>query len=56
MIGINKGFDYSKPPASPTPPSKNEAYIGTYTNSFYGAIKVIAQEFYANYQLRVRTP
>ncbi|MBI4470563.1 MAG: serine hydrolase [Acidobacteria bacterium] len=40
-IGIVPGPDYSKPPASPTSPLKNEAYLGTYTNHFFGDISII---------------
>jgi hypothetical protein len=35
------GFDYSKPPGSPSPASKNSAYLGRYTNDFFGDISII---------------
>ena len=38
------GFDYSKPPASPAPPLKNSAYLGKYTNDFFGDISIIEKD------------
>src|SRR5437773_446042 len=43
-IGTLLGFDYSKPPASPAPASKNSAYLGRYTNDFFGEISVVEKE------------
>ncbi len=40
-VGVSIGADYSKPPASPTPALANSAYIGTYTNSFFGDIQIV---------------
>jgi CubicO group peptidase (beta-lactamase class C family) len=40
-IGVSTGADYSNPPVSPTPPLANTAYLGTYTNSFFGDIQII---------------
>jgi CubicO group peptidase (beta-lactamase class C family) len=40
-IGVFPGADYSKPPASPTSPLANTAYLGTYTNNFFGDIQII---------------
>jgi CubicO group peptidase (beta-lactamase class C family) len=40
-VGVFPGADYSKPPASPTPPLANTAYLGTYTNNFFGDIQII---------------
>jgi CubicO group peptidase (beta-lactamase class C family)/pimeloyl-ACP methyl ester carboxylesterase len=42
--GTVPGFDYSKPPASPAPALKNEAYTGKYTNDFFGGISVIQRD------------
>jgi CubicO group peptidase (beta-lactamase class C family) len=43
-IGTVTGFDYSKPPASPAPPLKNNAYFGRYTNDYFGEISVIEKD------------
>lgn len=43
-LGIVKGADYSKPPATPTDALKNEAYLGTFTNDFYGDIAIIEKD------------
>src|SRR6266487_1401567 len=40
-IGTVPGFDYSKPPTSPTPALKNSAYVGQYTNNFFGDISIV---------------
>lgn len=40
-MGVFKGFDYSKAPASASPPSGNNAYLGTYRNDFFGEVSVI---------------
>ena len=40
-IGTVLGFDYSKPPATPAPALKNSAYVGRYTNDFFGDIAII---------------
>src|SRR4029077_8613292 len=42
-LGVAVGTDYSKPPASPTPALANSAYVGTYTNGFFGNIQSIEQ-------------
>ena len=42
--GTFLGFDYSKTPASPSPPSKNSAYLGRYTNDFFGDISIIEKD------------
>jgi CubicO group peptidase (beta-lactamase class C family) len=39
-VGVFLGADYSKPPTSPTPPLANTAYLGTYTNDFFGDIQI----------------
>lgn len=44
VLGIVKGFDYSKPPVSPSAPLSDAAYIGRYTNQFFGDIEVIEKE------------
>ena len=43
-IGTVLGFDYSKPPASPAPASKNSAYLGRYTNDYFGDISIIEKD------------
>src|SRR4030095_12114073 len=43
-VGIKVGTDYSKPLASPSPPLNNDAYIGLYTNDFFGDIAIIEQD------------
>ena len=43
-IGTVPGFDYSKPPATPAPALKNEAYIGRYANDFFGDISIIEED------------
>jgi CubicO group peptidase (beta-lactamase class C family) len=40
-IGVSTGADYSNPPVSTTPQLANTAYLGTYTNSFFGDIQII---------------
>ena len=42
-FGVFLGTDYSKPPASPTPPLATSAYVGTYTNNFFGDIQIIEE-------------
>jgi len=43
-IGTVLGFDYSKSPASPAPASKNSAYLGRYTNDYFGDISIIEKD------------
>jgi CubicO group peptidase (beta-lactamase class C family) len=43
-IGTVLGFDYSKPPASPAPALKNGAYVGHYTNDYFGEISIIEND------------
>src|SRR6266568_4105962 len=43
-IGTVLGFDYSKLPASPVPALKNNAYIGRYTNDYFGDISIIEKD------------
>ena len=40
-IGTVPGFDYSKPPTAPIPALKNSAYVGQYTNDFFGDISIV---------------
>ena len=40
-VGVTLGADYSKPPASPTPGLANSAYLGTYSNKFFGDIQIV---------------
>ncbi|PYK62497.1 MAG: serine hydrolase [Verrucomicrobia bacterium] len=43
-IGTVLGFDYSKPPASPAPALKNNAYVGRYTNDFFSDIVIVEKD------------
>jgi CubicO group peptidase (beta-lactamase class C family) len=36
--------DYSHPPAQPSPPLADAAYVGTYTNDYYGPIQILDQD------------
>jgi CubicO group peptidase (beta-lactamase class C family)/pimeloyl-ACP methyl ester carboxylesterase len=42
-LGVSPGTDYAKPPASPTPALATSAYVGTYTNDFFGDIQIIEE-------------
>lgn len=39
-LGLDKSFDYSKPPLASTPPLKNSTYVGTYNNDFFGIVSI----------------
>jgi CubicO group peptidase (beta-lactamase class C family) len=39
--GTVLGFDYSKSPGSPSLASKNSAYLGRYTNDYFGDVSVV---------------
>jgi CubicO group peptidase (beta-lactamase class C family) len=43
-IGTVPGFNYSKPPALLAPALKNSAYVGNYTNDFFGDISIIEKD------------
>jgi CubicO group peptidase (beta-lactamase class C family) len=43
-VGTVLGFDYSKPPISHAAVLKNDAYIGRYTNDFFGDISVVEKD------------
>ena len=43
-IGTVLGFDYSRPPASPTPALKSSAYVGRFTNDYFGDISIIEKD------------
>jgi hypothetical protein len=43
VAALGVGTDYSKPPAAPGPALATSAYVGTYTNNFYGEIQIIEQ-------------
>src|SRR5438046_9157431 len=43
-IGTVLGFDHSKPPASPAPVLKNNAYVGRYANDFFGEISIVEKD------------
>jgi len=40
-VGTILGFDYSKPAASPAPALKNSAYLGWFTNDYFGDISIV---------------
>jgi hypothetical protein len=42
--GVSPETDYSKPPASLTPALATSAYVGTYTNDFFGDIQIIEED------------
>jgi CubicO group peptidase (beta-lactamase class C family) len=44
MNEAEKSTTYSHPPASPTPAGANSAYLGTYTNDFFGDIEVVEKD------------
>jgi CubicO group peptidase (beta-lactamase class C family) len=44
MMQADAGPDYSTPPSSPTPAAEKEAYLGTYTNDFFGDIEVVEKD------------
>ena len=41
VAALGVGTNYSKPPAAPAPALATGAYVGTYTNNFYGEIQII---------------
>jgi CubicO group peptidase (beta-lactamase class C family) len=43
MAEVGDPADYSKPAANPTPARPDSAYVGTYTNPYYGPITIAAQ-------------
>jgi CubicO group peptidase (beta-lactamase class C family) len=43
-IGVITGYDYSKPALPASPALKNEAYVGTYTNEYFGDIAIIEKD------------
>jgi CubicO group peptidase (beta-lactamase class C family) len=43
-IGTVLGFDYSKAPASPAPALKNSAYVGRYTNDYFGDVSIVEKD------------
>ncbi|MFY9984786.1 MAG: serine hydrolase [Chthoniobacterales bacterium] len=43
VAALGVGTDYSKPPAAPASALATGAYVGTYTNNFYGEIQIIEQ-------------
>jgi hypothetical protein len=43
-IGSVPGFDYSKPPASHAAALKNSAYVGRYTNDYFGDISIVEKQ------------
>jgi CubicO group peptidase (beta-lactamase class C family) len=43
-VGTVLGFDYSKPATSPAPALKNSAYLGRYSNDFFGEISIVEKE------------
>ncbi|MBV9674612.1 MAG: serine hydrolase [Verrucomicrobia bacterium] len=42
-LGVFLGTDYSKPRVSPTPALEDSAYVGTYTNNYFGDIQIVEE-------------
>lgn len=42
-LGLDKTFDYSKPPESPSPSLQPCTYTGTYRNDFFGDVSVVEE-------------
>jgi CubicO group peptidase (beta-lactamase class C family) len=43
-IGTVPGFDYSKPPATSAPALKSSAYVGRFTNDYFGDISIVEKD------------
>jgi CubicO group peptidase (beta-lactamase class C family) len=43
MVGIEVGYDYSKPPKAPSAAENSAAYLGTYSNDFFGDIEIVSE-------------
>src|SRR5437016_6453396 len=43
-IGTELGFDYSKPPAWSAAALKSSAYVGRYTNDYFGGISIVEKD------------
>ncbi|HXQ02578.1 MAG TPA: serine hydrolase [Candidatus Udaeobacter sp.] len=43
-VGTVLGFDYSRPPASPTSALKSSAYVGRFTNDYFGDISIVEKD------------
>jgi CubicO group peptidase (beta-lactamase class C family) len=43
-VGTVIGFDYSRPPASPAPALKSSAYVGRFTNDYFGDISIVEKD------------
>jgi CubicO group peptidase (beta-lactamase class C family) len=44
VIGVAAGFDYSKRASSATPALEAKAYLGTYTNDYFGEVSIIERD------------
>lgn len=44
MLAGNLSAAYATPPASPTPALSNDAYLGTYSNNFFGDMAVVERD------------
>jgi CubicO group peptidase (beta-lactamase class C family) len=44
VVGTVLGFDYSKPPESSAPALKNSAYVGRYTNDYFGEVSIVEKD------------
>ncbi|MBA3387646.1 MAG: serine hydrolase [Chthoniobacterales bacterium] len=42
-VGLTTSINYAKAPAAPAPASKPDAYVGTYTNDFFGDLSINQQ-------------
>src|SRR5437773_10154448 len=43
-VGTILGFDYSKPAASPAPALKTSAYLGRFTNDYFGDVLIVEKQ------------
>jgi CubicO group peptidase (beta-lactamase class C family) len=43
-VGTVIGFDYSRPPALPAPALKSSAYVGRFTNDYFGDISIVEKD------------
>lgn len=43
-LGLGKNYDYSKEPETVSAALKKEAYLGTYTNDFFGDISIVEKD------------
>jgi CubicO group peptidase (beta-lactamase class C family) len=44
VLGVFKGTDYSAEPVSPTAALKNSAYVGRYSNEYFGELEIVEKD------------